>query len=105
MLWNEMYLRDSAETFGNCVVAHGHRPGMELGRRLDHTRCYGVGCLADPLKLDYAKAKKSTHAWGGGMVWGEYCDSKAVLWLHMAAGAHGYRRRLGYDLRHRGLSG
>lgn len=82
ILWNESYIRDSAEVFGNCVIAHGHRPGMALGRRLDHPKCFGVGCLAAPEKLEYAKAKKATHAWGGGMVWGEVNCNQAMLWLH-----------------------
>ena len=82
VLWNESYIRDSAELYGNCVIAHGHRPGAELGRRSDHPHGIGVGALANTKKLDYAKAKKSTHAWGGGFVWGETCGNQAVLWLH-----------------------
>lgn len=81
-LWNENYIRDSAEAYGNCVVAHGHRAGVYNGRRLDSAKCYAVGCLCAPFDMDYAKSRRSTLAWSGGFVWGEYTDTEAVLWLH-----------------------
>lgn len=80
-LYGENYLRDSAESFGNCVVAHAHRAGMQKGRRLDNATAYGVGTLADIPAMHYASGRRSTLAWSSGMVFGEVCDEKAQLCL------------------------
>jgi len=80
-IYGENYLRDSAERFGSCVVAHGHRSGHARGRRLDEAQCWGVGTLAEIANMDYAKSKASTLAWSAGIVWGEVCKTKSALWL------------------------
>lgn len=81
-LYGENYLRDSAETWGNCVVAHAHRAGMAKGRRLDNPTAYGVGTLCDVPAMGYASGRRSTLAWSHGLVWGEVCDDSASLHLH-----------------------
>ncbi len=85
VLWNEMYLRDTAEVFGPTVVAHGHRAGVECGRRSDHPMCYGVGALCGAASMEYAKARKQTQAWAAGFVWGEVCPdlAKSQLYVHI----------------------
>ena len=80
-LYGENYLRDSAEAFGNCVVAHAHRAGMQKGRRLDNATAYGVGTLADIPAMHYASGRRATLAWSSGMVFGEVCGDQAQLFL------------------------
>jgi hypothetical protein len=80
-IYGENYLRDSAESFGNCVVAHAHRAGVAKGRRLDNATAYGVGTLADIPALEYANGRRSTLSWSHGMVFGEVCENQAQLCL------------------------
>lgn len=80
-LYGEQYLRDTAEAWGNCVVAHAHRPGVAPARRSDHAKAYGVGCLCDVERMEYADRRRSTLAWGYGMVFGEICQNQAQLSL------------------------
>lgn len=79
--YGENYLRDSAESFGNCVVAHAHRAGMAKGRTLSNATAYGVGTLADIPNMDYASGRRSTLSWSSGMVFGEVCEDQAQLCL------------------------
>ena len=80
------FLRQSADAFGNCVVAHAHHPGIATGGRLDHPRALSVGCLRTIQSAGYAKARRATLAWGHGFVWGEVCEDDAALWLHAEPG-------------------
>ena len=80
-MFNEMALRDHAETFGRCVIAHLHKPGVMTGRRLDHPTGYCVGTLSDIPAMSYAKTKRARLSWGHGLVYGEYCDNETRLWL------------------------
>lgn len=80
--FNENCCRDHAEAFGNCVFAHAHRAGIGKGRRSDNPTGICVGTLANIPNMDYAKARRSTLSWSAGIVWGEYTDSSAVMWLH-----------------------
>lgn len=73
-MYNEMAIRDHAESFGNCVIAHLHRTGEERGRRFGGATGYCVGSLADIPALEYAKIRRSTLKWNLGFAWGEYCD-------------------------------
>lgn len=84
IIFNELYLRDTAESFGPSCIAHGHRAGVATGRRSDNPQCYGVGTLTDrgADEMGYAKARRSTLAWSSGFVWGEVSANKAQLWLH-----------------------
>lgn len=81
-LFNEMFLRDTAETWGNTVVAHAHRAGTAKGRRIDNPTCFCVGTLADVPAMGYALGRRATLAWSHGFVWGEYTDTHCQLWLH-----------------------
>jgi hypothetical protein len=81
-LYGENYLRDTAERWGNTVVAHAHRAGMSKGRRLDNPTAFGVGTLADIDSLEYAHGRASTLSWSHGFVFGEYDDHTCHLWLH-----------------------
>jgi hypothetical protein len=81
-LYGENYLRDSAETWGNCVVAHAHRAGMAKGRRSDNPTAFGTGTLADIPSMGYASGRRATLAWSHGVVWGEVCGDKAALHVH-----------------------
>ncbi len=81
-MFSENATRDHAEAFGNVVHAHTHRASVAKGRRLDNPTGYCVGTLADIPCMDYAANRRSTLSWSSGLVWGEYCDTEAVLWLH-----------------------
>lgn len=81
-LFGENYLRDTANVWGSCVVAHAHRAGIAKGVRLGSPTCYGVGTLMDIRRASYAAQRKSTMAWSHGFVWGEICQDRAQLYLH-----------------------
>lgn len=81
-LFGSYYLRDTARALGNVVVAHAHRPGIATAERDDGVRAYSPGCLRSVESAGYAKARASTLAWGHGVVWGEYDDKHAHLWLY-----------------------
>ena len=76
------FLGQSADSFGNCVVAHAHHPGVATGVRIDHPRATSVGCLRTIGTASYAKDRRATLAWGHGFVWGYFNETKAQLWLH-----------------------
>lgn len=80
-MYNENAIRDHAEHFGKCVIAHLHTPGEGHGRRDDHPVATCVGFLADVEKLSYAKTRRATARWNHGFVWGEYSAKECVLWL------------------------
>jgi hypothetical protein len=80
-LYGENYLRDTAEAWGNTVVAHAHRAGVAKGRRSDNATAYGVGTLADIPSMEYANRRRSTLAWSSGFVFGEVCGDQAQLCL------------------------
>lgn len=80
-LFAENYLRDTAETWGNTVVAHAHRPGIARARTSEDAVCYGVGTACDIQKMGYAKGRRATLAWAPGMVFGHVSGDKASLSL------------------------
>ena len=82
LLYGENFLRDTAETWGHTVVAHAHRAGMATGRRSDHPVCLSPGTLADAPCMDYALRRRGTLAWSHGIVFGEYTESSAQLYVH-----------------------
>ena len=82
LLYSENFLRDTAETWGNAVVAHAHRAGMATGRRNDNPVCLSPGTLADAPCMDYALRRRGTLAWSHGIVFGEYTDDSAQLYVH-----------------------
>jgi hypothetical protein len=82
ILFGENFLRDTAEAFGNTVVAHAHRAGMASGRTKDNPVCLSPGTLADAASMDYALRRRGTLAWSHGIVFGEYTDTTAQLYVH-----------------------
>ena len=74
VMYGENAIRDHAETYGNVIHAHTHRPGVATGRRDDHPVGMCVGTLTNRRSMEYAKARRATLSWGMGFVWGEYND-------------------------------
>lgn len=81
-MWNEMYIRDHAETFGPVVLAHGHKAGSATGRRSDHPLAQCVGTLTNIPAMRYANRRRATLAWSAGMVYGELNETECHRWLH-----------------------
>ena len=77
-IFNENSCRDHAEAEGNIIFAHTHRAGMAKGRRSDNPTGISVGTLSTIPNMDYANARRATHAWSGGFCWGEYSDTRTV---------------------------
>lgn len=73
-MFSENAIRDHAETFGNCVIAHLHRPGNSTGRRDDTPEAFCSGTLADIPAMGYASKRRATLSWGAGAIHGEYCE-------------------------------
>lgn len=82
-------MRDHAETYGNCVIAHLHITGAMSGRTLRPSRCTCVGALIDPNKADYAVNFRNWNAWRHGAVLLEYTDTDAHAELFTATCNHG----------------
>lgn len=79
--YNEMALRDHAEAYGNCIIAHTHKAGLMRGRRDDNPVCIGVGTLTKVENMDYAKNRRATLGWSQGLAFGVYDDRRAYAWL------------------------
>jgi hypothetical protein len=80
-LFGENFLRDSAERWGSCVIAHAHRAGVAKGRRSDCPTAFCVGTLADIPVLDYASGRPNTLSWSHGVVHGETDGERTMCWL------------------------
>jgi predicted phosphodiesterase len=80
--YNENAARDHAEAFGNTIYGHTHRTALEKGRRDDNPTGICPGTLSNIPNMDYAKTRKSTLSWAQGLVWGLYCDTRTICWLH-----------------------
>lgn len=81
-MYNENAIRDHAEHFGKCMIAHLHTVGQAAGRRDSGGSCYCVGYLGDAEKFKYAKQRRSMAKWSQGFAWGEYSDKEMVIWLN-----------------------
>lgn len=79
--FNVSAIRDTAETYGRCVLAHLHRVGVERGRRSDSPSGYCVGTLMDIARADYARARRNTWAWSQGFAFGEYASTYCAVHL------------------------
>jgi predicted phosphodiesterase len=81
-MYNEMAIRDHAETFGNCVMGHLHTRGSAIGRTPSAPVCHCAGLLADIDQLSdaYAGERKATLRWSNGLCFGEYSDKSCVTW-------------------------
>lgn len=88
-MFNEMAIRDHAEAYGKCVIAHLHTPGEMQGRRSDKPSGWCVGMLGDPKKMTYAKNWRGRLRWKHGFVWGEYSSKSTIVRLERWTCAHG----------------
>lgn len=84
IMFSEQAMRDHAETYGNCVIAHIHKPGVTVGRTHTRSTCYSVGMMGDKHKMDYALSFRNWHSWAHGCVFGEVSDVGAKLYLATA---------------------
>lgn len=82
VIYSENFLRDSAETYGNCVVAHAHKAGQATGRCLGSPQAFSPGTLADVPSMEYALRRRSTLSWSHGIVFGTYTDESCNLYVH-----------------------
>jgi hypothetical protein len=74
-MFNENAMRDHAEHFGRCVIAHLHVAGSANGRRSDHATCFCVGTLANIPSMEYAKTRRSTARWSHALAYGEHSET------------------------------
>lgn len=88
-MFNEMAVRDHAEAFGKCVIAHLHTPGEMRGRRGDRPTGWCVGSFIDPKKATYAKNWRGRLRWAHGFVWGEFSDKHCTVHLERWNCTHG----------------
>ena len=79
MMYNENGLRDHAEHFGKCIIAHLHVAGMASGRRIDHPVAWCCGTLASVPAMAYANTRRATARWSAGIVYGEFNDSQCHI--------------------------
>ncbi len=77
-MYNVASIRDHAETFGNCVMGHIHRVGIEQARTLNGATGYAVGMLMR-FNADYAKTKRQTLSWSQGFGYGYYSDTHITV--------------------------
>lgn len=83
-MYSENALRDHAEHFGRCVIAHLHKAGVVNGRRSDHATGYCVGTLANIPAMTYANTRRATAQWSHGFCYGEYSDTHCHVELCQA---------------------
>jgi hypothetical protein len=88
-MYNMQAVRDHAETFGKCVIAHLHVPQEARGRRDDDPISWCVGTLGDPEKFTYAHANRNWLSWAHGFVWGEFNEEHCVVRLERQTCGHG----------------
>lgn len=81
-MFGQQCARDHAEAHGNVCFAHAHTPAQQQGRRDDNPTGICVGTLTRIANMDYAKNRRQTHAWGGGIVYGEGCGNK-MGWIQL----------------------
>lgn len=83
--YGEHALRDHAEYLGGPVVmAHLHVAQQQEGRTRVNSRSFCVGTLGDIDQFGYARRRRNTSRWNHGVVFGEMCETEAVLWLASA---------------------
>lgn len=80
-MYGEQALRDHAEAYGKCLIAHLHRAGEAPGRRLGAAIGYCVGMGADEAKMTYAHERRATLAWSNGFAFGEHNGKETVVWI------------------------
>jgi hypothetical protein len=77
-MFNVQAIRDHAETYGNCVLAHLHRVGSERARTLDGATGHCTGMLAR-FDMEYASTRRATLAWSQGFAYGFYNDKTITV--------------------------
>ena len=97
-MYNEQFIRDHAEAFGRCAIAHGHVPGTAFARTLAASQAWCVGMMGDPDKFDYAAYRRNTLRWGHGMQWGYFNDTQSHLYLESWPCAHGEKENVRWML-------
>ena len=80
-MYNENAIRDHAEHFGRCLIAHLHTVGEAAARRSDHARAYCVGTLANIPSMSYALTRRATARWSHGFAYGETNGKDTHVWL------------------------
>jgi hypothetical protein len=93
-MYNENAIRDHAEHFGKCVIAHLHTVGEQAARRCDGARAYCVGTLASIPAMSYAKTRRSTARWSHGIAYGEYRENECHVFLTQCAPGNAANWRL-----------
>lgn len=88
-MFNQMAIRDHAEHFGECVIAHLHTPGMAHGRHIDNPKCVCVGTAARTDLLEYADTNRQTDCWAHGIAFGEYSNRHCEVYLVSQLCGHG----------------
>jgi predicted phosphodiesterase len=88
------YLRTTSLSAPRAVVAHAHVAGIYGGPGLDGTHVIGVGTLSNYAAMDYARMRFNTLSWSEGIVWGEYTDDEAKLYLWQHDPKQNTERRL-----------
>jgi len=74
-MYGESCTRDHVEMLGNPVIhAHDHKAKQQAGRMVGAPMGYSVGTLAEICAMGYAKARRATTSWSGGVVYGYYRD-------------------------------
>ena len=96
--YNEQAIRDHAETYGRCVIAHLHVPGTAMGRTLEAPQAWCVGMIGDPAKFGYASERRNTLRWKHGMVWGYFNDTQSHLYLESWECKHGGKEEVRWML-------
>jgi len=74
--YSQNALREHAEHFGKCVIAHLHIAGIEPGKRSDHPVAYCVGTLANIPEMGYAKVRRATARWSHAFAYGEFREGE-----------------------------
>lgn len=77
-MYNVQAIRDHAETYGRCVIAHIHRTGEEQARNASGDTGYALGMLAQ-FDMDYAATRRATLSWKQGFAFGEYNDQHCTV--------------------------
>lgn len=70
-------VRDHAEMYGNVVLAHLHRTGIEQARTMTGATGYCIGMLAR-FDMEYAQMRRQTFAWKQGFGYGWFCDNQCI---------------------------
>lgn len=89
-MYGEQCTRDHVEMLGHpCIHAHDHKAKMQPGRVVGAPMGYSVGTLATIPAMGYAKTRRATAAWCGGIVYGEYGEGWARWQLKVLHSSEG----------------